>query len=76
MKHPWSYLDQVRIAASLSGWNDVETASHLALALQGTPQQALMDLTGEQQDIPALTAVLERRFGKRQRTGRSQTQQT
>lgn len=38
------FLVQVRLAARHSDWDDGETATHLALALEGTALQVLLDL--------------------------------
>ncbi|CAL9692670.1 unnamed protein product [Knipowitschia caucasica] len=60
------FLAQVRLASWHSGWSDDETATHLALALEGVALQILLDLSLEdQQDLQALMIGLERRFGKR-----------
>ncbi|CAL9695282.1 unnamed protein product [Knipowitschia caucasica] len=60
------FLAQVRLASWHSGWSDDETATHLALALEGVALQILLDLSLEdQQDLRALMIGLERRFGKR-----------
>lgn len=71
------YLSQVRLAARHSGWSEEETATHLALALEGDALQILLDLApAEQHELQALTAALERRFGQRHSTDQSREQLT
>jgi hypothetical protein len=56
----------VKIAARYCGWSTDESASQLALALEGTAVQALLDLAQtDQRDLQALTRALERHFGQR-----------
>lgn len=60
------YLAQVDLAALHDGWTREETATHLALALEGPALQVLSDLSPEERrDIQALTAALNSRFGQR-----------
>ncbi len=60
------YLAQVDLAALHDGWSREETATHLALALEGPALQVLIDLSPEERrDLQALTAALNRRFGQR-----------
>ncbi|CAL8263880.1 unnamed protein product [Merluccius merluccius] len=60
------YLAQFRIAARHYGWSMDKSAAQLALALEGTAVQVLLDLApAEQWDLWALTRALERRFGHR-----------
>ena len=60
------YLAQLRIAARYYGWGMDESAAQLALALEGTALQVLLDLApADQRDLHALTLALERRFGQR-----------
>ncbi|CAL8363517.1 unnamed protein product [Boreogadus saida] len=60
------YLAQLRIAARYYGWGVEESAAQLALALEGTALQVLLDLApADQRDLQALTLALERRFGQR-----------
>lgn len=60
------YLAQVDLAALHDGWSQEETATHLALALEGPALQVLIDLSPEERrDLQALTAALNRRFGQR-----------
>lgn len=60
------YLAQVQLAARHSGWSDEETATHLALALEGKAVQVLLDLAPtDQSDLSSLTTALQRRFGQR-----------
>ena len=60
------YLAQFRIAALHYGWGADESATQLALALEGTAVQVLLDLApAAQRDLQALTRALERRFGQR-----------
>ncbi|XP_042073272.1 uncharacterized protein LOC121813519 [Haplochromis burtoni] len=60
-----------------SGWSEEETATHLALALEGDALQILLDLApAEQHELQALTAALERRFGQRHSTDQSREQLT
>ena len=60
------YLAQLRIAARYYGWGMDESAAQLALALEGTALQVLLDLAPtDQLDLQALTLALERRFGQR-----------
>lgn len=60
------YLAQVTLAATHNGWGQEETATHLALALEGPALQVLLDLPlEEQRDLRALTTALGRRFGQR-----------
>lgn len=62
-----SYQNQVRFAASYNGWDETQTATHLALALEGDACQVLLDLdSAEPLTLPALMTALERRFGQRQ----------
>ncbi len=59
------YLAQVDLAALHDGWRREETATHLALALEGPALQVLIDLSPEERrDLQALTAALNRRFGQ------------
>ena len=59
------YLAQFRLVEWHNGWGDGEAVVHLALALEGTAVQALLDLAPEdQRDLQALIP-LERRFGQR-----------
>ncbi|CAI5658420.1 unnamed protein product [Oreochromis niloticus] len=56
------YLAQVTLAATHNGWGQEETATHLALALEGPALQVLLDLPlEEQRDLRALTTALGRR---------------
>ena len=58
------YLAQFRLVEWHNGWGDGEAVVHLALALEGTAVQALLDLAPEEQrDRRALIRALERRFG-------------
>ncbi|KAJ8333957.1 hypothetical protein SKAU_G00412760 [Synaphobranchus kaupii] len=58
-----SYLAQLELAAQLGGWTPEQTAGHLALALEGTALEAILDLPpAEQQNLQALTAALQQRF--------------
>lgn len=60
------YLAQVDLAALHDGWTREETATHLALALEGPALQVLIDLSPEERrDLQALTAALNSRFGQR-----------
>ncbi len=60
------YLAQVDLAALHDGWSREETATHLALALEGPALQVLIDLSPEERrDLQAHTAALNRRFGQR-----------
>lgn len=60
------YLAQVTLAATHNGWGQEETATHLALALEGPALQVLLDLPlEEQRDLRALTTALGRQFGQR-----------
>ncbi len=60
------YLAQVDLAALHDGWSREETATHLALALEGPALQVLIDLSPEERrDLQALTAALNCRFGQR-----------
>ena len=60
------YLAQFRLVEWHNGWGDGEAVVHLALALEGTAVQALLDLAPEEQrDRRALIRALERRFGQR-----------
>ena len=61
------YLAQFRIAALHYGRGADESATQLALALEGTAVQVLLlDLApAAQRDLQALTRALERRFGQR-----------
>lgn len=46
------YLSQVQLAAWHDGWSKEETATHLALALEGKALQVLLDLApAEQWDL-------------------------
>ncbi|CAI5638952.1 unnamed protein product [Oreochromis niloticus] len=55
-------LAQVTLAATHNGWGQEETATHLALALEGPALQVLLDLPlEEQRDLRALTTALGRR---------------
>lgn len=63
------YLAQVQLAAWHNQWGPQETAVHVALALEGKALQVLLDLAPtERHDFAALTAALERRFGRRTST--------
>ena len=58
------YLAQFRLAEWHNGWGAGEAVVHLALALEGTAVQALLDpAPADQRDLGALTRALERRFG-------------
>ncbi|KAK0130618.1 hypothetical protein N1851_034899 [Merluccius polli] len=60
------YLAQFRIAALQYGWDGDESATQLALALEGSAVQVLMDLgPAAQRDLQALTRALDLRFGQR-----------
>ncbi|KAK2885177.1 hypothetical protein Q8A73_021651 [Channa argus] len=60
------YLAQVELAALHGGWSGEETATHLALALEGPALQVLADLLPEdRRELQAITAALQRRFGQR-----------
>lgn len=60
------YIAQVNLAALHAGWSPGETATRLALALEGTALQVLLDLSPEEQaELPSLIAALDRRFGQR-----------
>ena len=60
------YLAQLQIAALHYGWNGNESATQLALALEGTAVQVLLDLaSADRRNLQALTQALERRFGQR-----------
>ena len=60
------YLAQFRLAEWHNGWGAGEAVVHLALALEGTAVQALLDpAPADQRDLGALTRALERRFGQR-----------
>ncbi|RXN35115.1 Retrovirus-related Pol poly from transposon [Labeo rohita] len=60
------YHAQVDLATLHDGWSCEETATRLALALEGPALQVLIDLSPEEQgDLQALTATLNRRFGQR-----------
>ncbi|KAK2920525.1 hypothetical protein Q8A73_000010 [Channa argus] len=60
------YLAQVELAALHGGWSGKETATHLALALEGPALQVLADLLPEyRRELQANTAALQRRFGQR-----------
>ena len=59
------YLAQVRLVEWHNRWGAGEAVVHLALALEGTAVQALLDLAPEdQRDLRALIRALERRFGQ------------
>ncbi|KAK2899767.1 hypothetical protein Q8A73_012896 [Channa argus] len=56
------YLAQVELAALHGGWSGEETATHLALALEGPALQVLADLLPEdRRELQAITAALQRR---------------
>ncbi|KAK0139290.1 Major histocompatibility complex class I-related gene protein [Merluccius polli] len=56
------YLAQFRIAALHYGWDGDESATQLALALEGSAVQVLMDLgPAAQRDLQALTRALDLR---------------
>ena len=60
------YLAQFRIAALHHGWDGDQSATQLALALEGTAMQVLLDLApAAQRDVQALTRALDMRFGQR-----------
>ncbi|KAK0136443.1 hypothetical protein N1851_027445 [Merluccius polli] len=60
------YLAQFRIAALHYGWDGDESATQLALALEGSAVQVLMDLgPAAQRELQALTRALGLRFGQR-----------
>ncbi|KAK2887927.1 hypothetical protein Q8A73_019375 [Channa argus] len=60
------YLAQVELAALHGGWSGEETATHLALALEGPALQVLADLLPEDcRELQAITAALQRHFGQR-----------
>ena len=60
------YLAQFRIAALHHGWDGDESATQLALALEGTAVQVLLDLApAAKRDLQALTRALDMRFGQR-----------
>ncbi|KAK0148595.1 hypothetical protein N1851_011080 [Merluccius polli] len=60
------YLAQFRIAALHYGWDGDESTTQLALALEGSVVQVLMDLgPAAQRDLQALTRALDLRFGQR-----------
>ena len=49
-----------------NGWSGDQSATQLALALEGTAVQVLLDLApADQRNLQALTRALERRFGQR-----------
>ncbi|KAG5833838.1 hypothetical protein ANANG_G00280140 [Anguilla anguilla] len=57
---------QLQLAARHCGWSESQTATHLALALEGPALQVLLDLdAAEQGDLKALTMALARHFGQR-----------
>ena len=59
------YLAQFRIAALHHGWDGDESATQLALALEGTAVQVLLDLApAAQRDLQALIRALDMRFGQ------------
>ncbi|CAL8379255.1 unnamed protein product [Boreogadus saida] len=63
---PEPYLAQFRLAEWHNDWGAGEAVVRLALALEGTAVQALLDLApADQRDLGALTRALERRFGQR-----------
>ena len=60
------YLAQFQIAALHYSWNGNEAATQLALALEGTAVQDLLDLApADRLNLQALTQALDRRFGQR-----------
>ena len=60
------YLAQFHLAAVHYGWNGNEAATQLALSLEGTAVQVLLDLApADQRNLQALTQALERRYGQR-----------
>ena len=64
------HLAQFRIAARFYRWSKEESAAQLALALEGTAVQVLMDLSPVEQDnLEDLISALQRRFGQRVVTG-------
>ncbi|KAK2873595.1 hypothetical protein Q8A73_024422 [Channa argus] len=69
------YLAQVELAALHGGWSGEETATHLALALEGPVLQVLADLLPEDRwELQAITAALQRRFGQRTSVEQSREQ--
>ncbi|KAK2917592.1 hypothetical protein Q8A73_004338 [Channa argus] len=69
------YLAQVELAALHGGWSGEETATHLALALEGPALQVLADLLPEdRRELQAITAALQRRFGQRTSVEQSREQ--
>ncbi|CAL8389159.1 unnamed protein product [Boreogadus saida] len=64
--HLEPYLAHFRLAEGHNGWGAGKAVVHLALALEGTAVQALLDLApADQRDLGGLTRALERRFGQR-----------
>ena len=60
------FLAQFWLVEWHNSWGAGEAVVHLALALEGTLVQALLDLAPEdQRDLRALIRALERRFGQR-----------
>ncbi|KAK2905712.1 hypothetical protein Q8A73_009655 [Channa argus] len=69
------YLAQVDLAALHGGWSGEETATHLALALEGPVLQVLADLLPEdRRELRAITGALKRRFGYRTAVEQSREQ--
>ncbi|KAK2919147.1 hypothetical protein Q8A73_003518 [Channa argus] len=69
------YLAQVELAALHGGWSGEETATHLALALEGPALQVLADLLPEdRRELQAITATLQRHFGQRTSVEQSREQ--
>ncbi|KAK2919619.1 hypothetical protein Q8A73_001823 [Channa argus] len=69
------YFAQVELAALHGGWSGEETATHLALALEGPALQVLADLLPEdRRKLQAITAALQWRFGQRTSVEQSREQ--